>query len=59
MQISACVVEDCQACKENTKEGIIISTSSSFFGGPKAIVAVGGKLEEVAIDRLFDVKEII
>lgn len=56
-QISNNVVLDCQTCSLNTKTYELLQIGTGFWSGNYAMVQNDGKIEKVALNRIYDVKE--
>lgn len=49
-------IPDCKKCSHQTKRYDLIQIGSNFWGG-YAIIQSEGKLQKVALDRVYDVQE--
>ena len=49
--------ESCSECIHTNEEYELISVGTSLKGGDWAMVLKGGKIEKVALNRVYDVKE--
>lgn len=49
-------IPDCDKCKHQTMRYDLIQIGSNFWGG-YAIVQAEGKLQKVALDRVYDIQE--
>ena len=53
------VTTDCSKCYlKNSLEGEILSYGSSFWSGDYAMVQINGKIEKIALSRIYDVRDV-
>lgn len=57
-QMTFGVIDDCSKCKLKSQQYELLSIGTSFWSGDWAMVQKDGKIEKVALDRVYDIEEV-
>lgn len=56
MQMTLDVIKSCVGCELDTGEYELLQVGTGFWSGDYAIVQKDGKIEKVALSRVYDIK---